>query len=260
VVKSSNGRDSNSSSYWKKIEKKKKSFDMDEDDEDAEQEHHFQDYNPDEDLRIEGTTIYLPPEVVMGAFPGPAADSWAMGCAFFQFLTGGQPILEEDEALAKNRIVCFDAEESKNENVGSLFSDSHASNVEPSARSLIIQLLNRHAGERPTMTQVAEHDFFQDAGVDIFSLHQRPAHPLDVGDVAPPPADAKWSRRQLSSIWAPQPQVYDISLDFEGKNKRVIGRQSLGPIPEGNEAPAFFSKSSILPSVRSQVVPLPPRR
>jgi serine/threonine protein kinase len=245
---------------WKKMDKKNKIFDMVEDDDDGEHESRFLDYNPDEDLRIEGTTIYLPPEVVMGAFPGPSADSWALGCVLFQCLTGRPPILEEDEALARNRIVSFDAEESKNENDGSLFGDSHGTNIEPSARSLIVQLLNRHAKERPSMTQVAEHCFFQDAGVDVFSLYQRPAHPLDVGDVAPPSTDAKWSRRQLSSIWAPQPQAYDISLDFAAKGNRATGNLSLGPISEGDEAPAFFSKSSIFPTIRSQVIPLPPRK
>jgi len=245
---------------WKSRERKTKTFDMDDDDDDDDHAGGFREYNADEDLRIEGTTIYLPPEVVMGAFPSPAADSWALGCVLFQCLTGRPPILDDDENQAKSRIVSFDPGETKSNEDSLLFGDSHASSVEPSARDLIVHLLDRQSGKRPTMTQVAEHDFFQDAGIDVFSLHQKPAHPLDVGDVAPPGVDASWSRRQLSSIWAPQPQAYDISLGFQAKEKRVSGHQSSGPIPEGEEAPAFFSKSNISPSARSQVVPLPPRK
>jgi serine/threonine protein kinase len=41
----------------------------------------------DEDIRVEGTTAYLPPEVVLGAYPTTAADSWALGCVMFQVHT-----------------------------------------------------------------------------------------------------------------------------------------------------------------------------
>ncbi|EEC49590.1 predicted protein, partial [Phaeodactylum tricornutum CCAP 1055/1] len=62
----------------------------------------------DEDLRIEGTTAYLPPEVVMGAFPNFAADSWALGCVLYQCLSGRPPLLEMDETATRHRIVTFD--------------------------------------------------------------------------------------------------------------------------------------------------------
>jgi serine/threonine protein kinase len=41
----------------------------------------------EEDIRVEGTTAYLPPEVVLGAYPTTAADSWALGCVMFQVNT-----------------------------------------------------------------------------------------------------------------------------------------------------------------------------
>ena len=248
---------------WKTREKKKKSFDMDEDDEIEDVNNGFlQDYDPDADLRIEGTTIYLPPEVVSGSFPTLAADSWALGCVLYQCLTGRPPILEVDETLAKNRIVSFDIKNSQTNDEHILFGDSHAANMETPARDLITQLLNRHANERPTMTQVSDHAFFQNGGMDIFALWMQPALKLEVGDTAPPPADAVWARRQLSSIWAPLPQAYDISWDSQPALTRANGREQKGPIPEGEEAPAFFSKSNILPSVRSasQDVPMPPRK
>ena len=239
---------------WKRKSTKKTEFDMDEDDH-YDGTNEFQQYDPNEDLRIEGTTNYLPPEVVLGAFPSPAADSWALGCVMYQCLTGRPPIIDVDDARTKSRIVSFDPQDDI-ANIGdTLFDESHASKVEQPARDLILRLLSRHAMERPNMSQVAEHPFFQDFGIDVFSLHLQPAHPLDVGDVTPPSADAQWSRRQLSSIWAPQPQAYDISFDFEAESTQTGVGASNGPIHEGAEAPAFFSKSSLMPVVQATTLP-----
>lgn len=194
----------------------------------------------------------------MGQFPTPAADSWALGCVFYQCLSGRPPILETDETLTKKRIVSFDVKKPVNDDEAFLFSDSHASSINADARKLITSLLNRHARERPRMTQVAQSDFFVKAGTDVFSLYRQQAHPLDVGDVSPV-ADAQWSRRQFSSIWAPQPQAYDISTETDTRNPSSRGLSS-GPIAEGGEATAFFSKTSTLPSILrniSEKIPLP---
>ena len=227
---------------------------MDDDDENLDE---FREYDPNDDQRIEGTTNYLPPEVVLGAFPSPAADSWALGCVMYQCLTGRPPIIENDEVRTKNRIVSFDPADSKASSGFSLFSDSHASKVEPTARDLILLLLSRHAAERPTMSQVGEHPFFQDSGVDVFALYQQPAHPLDVGDVAPPTAEAQWSRRQLSSIWAPQPQAYDTTFEIDTSKLPAGGNEGSGPILEGEESSAFFSRSSLTSSTSTSAA-LPP--
>ena len=92
------------------------------------------------------------------------------------------------------------------------------------------------------MHQVAREDFFTGAGADVFTLYQQPAPPLDVGDVTPV-ADAQWTRRQFSSIWAPQPQAYDISVNATNRQLNQTG-YSRTPIPEGLEATSFFSKST----------------
>lgn len=197
----------------------------------------------DDDVRIEGTTAYLPPEVVMGAFPTTAADSWALGCVIYQCLSGRPPILEEDESLTRNRIVAFNVDEGgRYDDEAHLFGDNHSSSIEASARKLIVQLLKRHAIERPSMQQVAREDFFAGAGTDVFTLYQQTAPPLDVGDVTPV-ADAQWTRRQFSSIWAPQPQAYDISVQPTDRQLNQTG-YSKTPIPEGLEATSFFSKST----------------
>lgn len=226
---------------WKSATKKEESLDLEAADNDDEGSQEPCDI--DDDARIEGTTAYLPPEVVMGAFPTIAADSWALGCVIYQCLSGRPPILEADESLTRNRIVAFNVDEGgKYDDEAHLFGDSHSASIEPSARKLIVQLLKRHAIERPSMQQVAREDFFAGAGTDVFTLYQQPAPPLDVGDVTPV-ADAQWTRRQFSSIWAPQPQAYDISMKPTDRPMNQTGF-SKGPIPEGLEATSFFSKST----------------
>jgi serine/threonine protein kinase len=196
-----------------------------------------------EDARVEGTTAYLPPEVVMGAFPALLSDSWAFGCVLYQCLSGRPPLLDVDDAATRTRIVSFDTEENV-DGIEQLFQGSHASKIEPSARALISSLLERNPLARPSMQEIAKQEFF--ASVDVFALHTGPAHPLDVGEVAPAP-DAKWSRRQFSSIWAPQPIAYDMSLS-ESKRSQFCkpGTIPTTPIAEGEESVGFFSVASSL--------------
>lgn len=248
---------------WKlKNKKKQETFDMEEDDEAEEEEQGHEEHDLEQDRRVEGTIAYLPPEVAMGGFPTMAADSWALGCVIYQCLSGRPPILEADETMTRNRIVSFEVSAgAKNNDEAKLFGDTHGLAIEPEARQLIIQLLNRHAAERPSMQQVAQEDFFAGSGTNVFSLYTQPAHPLDVGDVTPV-ADAQWTRRQFSSIWAPQPQAYDISLQPpERTQNRRDGNKD--PIPEGQEATAFFSKSSQpldLKHVSEEKLPPMPKR
>jgi len=77
-------------------------------------------------------------------------------------------------------------------------------------------------------------------GNDVFALFQKAAHPLDVGTNAPV-ADAKWSRRQLSSIWAPQPKAYDISPTTDSVAPETSHSLKTAPITEGDERKTFFS-------------------
>jgi serine/threonine protein kinase len=217
---------------WKEKASKKAEDGDDSKDEDGVTDH-------EEDVRIEGTTAYLPPEVVMGSFPTTTADSWALGCVLYQCLSGRPPLLEADEDSTRNRIVSFDVHETTNQ-VDRLFQDTHASAIRADARDLIKSLLERDPSKRPGMHQTAQHDFFTKTEVDVFSLHRKSAYPLDVGDVSPSP-DAQWARRQFSSIWAPQPVSYNISLPDEDATFTYYEMSRTGPIPEGEEALGFFS-------------------
>jgi serine/threonine protein kinase len=196
----------------------------------------------EEDLRIEGTTAYLPPEVIMGAFPTTAADAWALGCVMYQCLSGRPPILEADDEATKHRIVSFDATDATENEIDRLFQDKHASGIISDAQDLIRCLLNREPKKRPRMNEIAEHPFFP---FNVFELYSKPAYPLDVGNVAPSP-DARWSRRQFSSIWAPQPEAYNLALpdsSILGNNGLFSIASSQVPIMEGEECVGFFSPS-----------------
>ena len=189
----------------------------------------------EEDARIEGTTAYLPPEVVMGARPTPAADVWALGCVLFQCISGRPPILEENDDLTVERIVTFDSTKDPG-----FFGDHRHATFGDAARSLISRMLCRDTSGRPDMRLVAADPFFE--GVDVFSLHKGSAHPLDVGTVDPSRIDARWSRRQFSSIWAPQPRAYNVGGGAASVASRGVGSSGAWgePIEEGDEADEEF--------------------
>jgi serine/threonine protein kinase len=213
--------------------------------------------NTEEDYRVEGTTAYLPPEVVLGSYPTIAADSWALGCVMYQCLSGRPPLIDIDDESTKKKIVTFDAQQGSGTSTtqydasDQLFSGKHASGIIDDARAAILSLLNRDPTQRPGMRQIAEHTFFTASQVNVFTMYQQPAYPLDVGTVIPDADNEKWSRRQFSSIWSPQPVAYDISLSTSNtKIKANPNYMSSNdqPIIEGDEERmSFFSPSGKMP-------------
>jgi len=185
-----------------------------------------------EDTRIEGTAAYLPPEVVIGGIPTYAADVWALGCVLFQCLSGRPPILEDTDDQTKKTIVSFHLSNGSS----NVFEGCDETAFNNSAKSLVQRMLHRDASARPDIFEVSQSDFFDD--VDIFTLHKKPAHPLDIGSIAPV-SDAKWARRQFSSIWAPQPHVYNIGGASTIKTKTRNSRNF--PILEGGERDEAFA-------------------
>lgn len=205
----------------------------------------------EEDLRIEGTTAYLPPEVVLGGVPTIAADAWALGCVLYQCLSGRPPILEDTDTETKQKIVTFHMDDQANSFFGENQKDTEKTVFQPETKALIRKLLSRSPLDRPTMEMVAIDDFFEGIS-NVFCLYMHPAPPLNVGKVAPSP-NAKWARRQYSSIWAPQPKSYGLEhLDQKRRNrggegwnagKEVIRKE---PLLQGDEAKTFFLSRSRL--------------
>lgn len=195
-----------------------------------------------DDMRIEGTTAYLPPEVVLGEYPTVAADSWALGCLLFQCLSGRPPILEQNDFLTRQKIVSFSLSHD-NESVidQDLFHDVSTNVIfSLEAKSLIKRCLSANVDDRPTMFAVSEDCFFM--GSDIFSLHMKDAYPLEATD-AVPSIDNKWTRRQFSSIWSPHPQSYSFESIASTKNvKENFQITSNKILHEGDEASSYFCK------------------
>jgi len=194
----------------------------------------------EEDLRIEGTTAYLPPEVVIGGYPTTAADIWALGCVLFQCISGQPPILEDTDDLTVQKIVTFNLSSEDDD-----FFGKGGSTFRDDAKALIRSMLHRDASHRPSVNQIAESEFFE--GMDIFTLHKNPAQPLDVGSVHAPASDAKWARRQFSSIWAPQPRNYNISAGLV--TKAIAGTFGAEIITEGDEADEEFLVGQNIPKL-----------
>ncbi|KAL7512700.1 hypothetical protein ACHAXN_009772 [Cyclotella atomus] len=210
----------------------------------AQQESDSPDTEP-EDRRIEGTTAYLPPEVVLGAFPTAAADIWALGCVMFQCLSGRPPILEDTDELTAQKIVSFHLVSQSHDFFGE---QEGSSTFNENEMSLIQRMLSRESSSRPSISSVAGDAYFD--GIDIFRLHTKPAHQLDVGAIEPT-ADAKWTRRQLSTIWAPQPQAYNIDLPVKSTHK--LHGSANDPIIEGDEVSVLFystQKAPLLAKIR----------
>ena len=196
-----------------------------------------EDETSEEDFRVEGTTAYLPPEVVVGGTPTTSADSWALGCVLVFCIAGRPPILEDTDHLTRHRIVTFELTSQTDEK--DFFGIHDESTFQSDAKELIRKLLSRDPHGRPGMHSVAQDDFFEEK--DVFVLHKKEAYPLDVGKIAPV-ADAKWNRRQFSSIWAPQPKQYaiDTLVSVDGGSSTAWERERNSPIREGAERDVHF--------------------
>lgn len=215
----------------------------------------------EEDDRIEGTTAYLPPEVVLGSFPDQSADSWALGCVFFQCLSGRPPMIGNDESSTRRKIVGFNVPSSDDTDDFFLERRGIRAFSSPSTiKPLIRNLLRHDRTERPGMEAISHDAFFE--GANVFVYHRTKSFRLDIGAVRARTSggngggeegdeeDAGWARRQFSSIWAPQPEAYDLGtgggLGRNGVGKfessigsgGAIGRN--GPIMEGFEAGSPF--------------------
>ncbi|CAK8990772.1 unnamed protein product [Durusdinium trenchii] len=153
-----------------------------------------------DDGRVEGTMIYLPPEVVKGGTPSFASDAWALGCLLYQLLTGRPPVWADSELEEeiRSRIVSFQLD------------DGLAASLSPLARSLVGALLEAEVANRLSVSASAQHSFFE--GLDVFTLHKRPRGP-ELPEIEKRPTelgDERWQRRQFSKIWTVMPSAQDF--------------------------------------------------
>ena len=196
----------------------------------------------EEDTRLEGTALYLSPELVRGGQPSVASDCWALGCTIYQALCGKPPVWAETEAEVMRRIVRFASLETEGRFPAGFDAD---------ARALVTALLEpsperRLGGGADGIVAVQRHAFFSGVG-DPAALYQQTPPPLK-GGVAPPNPHAAWTRRHNSMMWSPLPQRYAFGED----------EQPLAAVPEtAAEANAPFAHRG-LGSLAEAPLPVPP--
>lgn len=170
-----------------------------------------------DDGRFEGTTMYLPPEVVRGKAPTIAADAWALGCLAYQLITGKPPIWvdSENEDDLRSHIVSF------------RFNDGqHCLDVLPElARNLTARLMQPDVEQRLHVEAAGTDPFF--AGMDVFRLYAKPRGPevAAAKKATASSGDARWQKRQFSKIWTVTPSPEDYQLPALGQ---AGGRGSTG--------------------------------
>jgi len=183
-----------------------------------------------DDSRVEGTMLYLPPEVVRGAMPTQAADAWALGCMQYQLLTGKPPIWVDSER----------EEELKSRIVGFRFDDGAALEPLPEkARGLVARLLEGEVAKRLRVEDAASDPFFE--GLDVFTLYTKPRGP-DIAAArrssAGPEGDARWQKRQFSKIWSVMPSPQDYALPPPSKVVATGGAASPSFVEVATESAA----------------------
>ena len=195
-----------------------------------------------EDDRVEGTTMYLSPEVVSGAVPTLAADAWALGCVLFQLLTGKPPMWvdSEREEDLRARIVTFRCDDGEVE----------MAPLSPLSRGLVAAFLERDVGKRLSIAAAPTDPFFN--GVDVFSLYRQPMGPevQSGGDQQVPEGDARWQKRQYSKIWTAVPQAEEYESNFQ--STPATGPSFIAETAVEQDVP-FRDETAVLP-LRSSVV------
>ncbi len=172
--------------------------------------------------RVEGTAAYLPPEVAKsGGRPGYPADAWALGCLMLQCLSGRPPILGDvsgDDHATLSHVVRFVTDEEQ----GLQNALSHLpEEVSLLARRLVTSLLNidPFPGNRISVEDAASHLWFTNANLNVHDMYADSSPvKLLAGPVAPQ-ANAAWTRRQNSMIWAPMPEPFEL----QGERRSALG-------------------------------------
>lgn len=108
---------------------------------------------------LTGTLAYVAPEVFDGTYDAFRADIWSMGCIAYVLLTQNFPFgSASDPAELERRI--------RNGEVTPM-----PEMVSLAARNLCLRLLSPRPENRPTLDQVAQHDFFKaNLPLDYLSL------------------------------------------------------------------------------------------
>jgi serine/threonine protein kinase len=160
---------------------------------------------------VEGTAIYLAPEILKGGKACVGSDYWALGCLVFQALAGRPPgwaFLENqresksasgdcgDSAMDEHvsrRIVRFSTKEDDAE-----FFPAHFTTP---AKHLVTSLLQSDLGARYGHKECALAQFY--SAVDLDTLHLQKPIPFGNNESAAPLPGGLWKRRMFSLVQSP---------------------------------------------------------
>ncbi|GHP12174.1 hypothetical protein PPROV_001090200 [Pycnococcus provasolii] len=161
----------------------------------------------EDDDRVEGTVLYLSPEIVRGAVPSPLSDSWALG-ALARFVFVGIPLFA-DAADPLAAIASLDATQFPASlcpiEVAGAGPNGSASRAPADVEELVCALMAVNPSERMSAEQAAVHGALTSAHGDVSELWDRAApallrQPPRNNDGAPSRV-ATWARRQSSVAW-----------------------------------------------------------
>lgn len=190
-----------------------------------------------------GTYEYIAPEIFEGQPYGLEVDCWALGVLLFEMLHGHSPFAAQNLAQVRLRVLRAPIEPRPD--------------LPPSARQLIISLLQRNPPDRPSAAQILSHPFLS----DVPKKSETPQ-----ADKVRKPALSSLNNITLKSITSRKPIVAprqtlarQISIhQATGPRKTsAVTKKFLTPA-EFREKLARFSKIQRPPPPTSRATPRPP--
>ena len=174
----------------------------------------FEDCRPGD---LEGTAVYLAPEILQGRAATAKSDYWGFGCLIFQALAGKPPgwaLLQTDPGAMDERvvkkIVRFATDQSDD--------DFYPAHFSAAAKALVSELLKLDMITRWGYRECQRSSFFQ--SIDVESLHSDTPIPFGNNTKAEPLAGGLWKRRMYSLVHDP----VDISkqYDFSSSDRLAV--------------------------------------
>lgn len=191
--------------------------------------------------RMEGTLVYLAPEIVEGNAGGFTIDWWAFGCLIYQMIAGRPPLWVQERDQLQQKLVNFKVED-------------FPAGFTTDATHVVQALLTRSPDERlgqGGLDEIQRHTFFRD--IDINTAHTLAAPQLSAGTVKV--TNGPWTQRTYSMIYAPLPQKYEFDLN-ETSMMPIVEREGeeLPWLPQSDRRGSRSGKSS---SRRFEEIPVP---
>jgi len=151
--------------------------------------------------RIEGTEVYLPPEVLKGHAPGFTTDWWGLGCVLYFALSGKHRKLYLDQVQILGSVRFAKSDKEKD------FPSYFEEDAKDIIRALLAQKPEARLGYHGA-AQVKGHKFFSQ--IDFQTIFSQ-IPPEIQGSGVPKPQNTQWAQRTFSIMYSPIPKHIDLS-------------------------------------------------